>query len=127
MRDHVGLGVRPIFTMFLASVSFAVASWCPPRTRPLSSRVQLRTVHVFSLSRTDLSRVAGGTLPLAEHHKSGSQPKPHHFFPTEPVERTLSLGPSVGFQTLATLRSFWDFGEVQASVFAQRALPGRGR
>ena len=86
---------------------------------------ECETVHVFSLSRTDLSRVTGGTLPLADHRFTTKAPS--FSFPTEPVERTLSLGPSVGFQTLATLRSFWDFGEVQASVYAQRALPGRGK
>ena len=46
--------------------------------------------------------------------------------PTGPVERELFLGPNVGFHALAAHRSFWDFGEIQASVFAQRALLGRG-
>ena len=48
------------------------------------------------------------------------------FWPTGPVERKLFLGPNVGFHTLATHRWFWDFGETQESVYAQRALPGRG-
>ena len=122
VRDHVGQGYGKISQCFCTSVFCNAETPCPraslrSRVRMRSSRVRMRAVHVFSLSRTDLSRVTGGTLPLAEHHKSSSQPKPQAPImpPTGPVERTLFLGPNVG--TLVTLLLVWGFGVTTGKCF----------
>ena len=69
-RDHVGLGVRPRFTMFSQNV-FHIAVLEPTTPlRPLSSLILKRTVHVFSLSDSmDLNQGTEGYLAthLASH------------------------------------------------------------
>ena len=98
------------------------------RVRMRSSRVRMRNVRVFSLSySTDLLPGYGRGLShspdITSHVHNQS---PNILLPTGRVERKLILGPNVGFHTLVAHRWSWGFGETQASVFAQRALPGRG-
>ena len=93
-----------------------------------SSRVRMRTVRVFSLSySTDLPPGYGRGLSHSPNITSHvHNQSPNILLPTGRVERKLILGPNVGFHTLVAHRWSWGFGETQASVFAQRALPGRG-
>ena len=100
-----------------------------PKGALRSSRVRMRTVRVFSLSySTDLLPGYGRGLShspdITSHVHNQS---PNILLPTGRVERKLILGPNVGFHTLVAQRWSWGFGETQASVFAQRALPGRGK
>ena len=99
-----------------------------PKGALRSSRVRMRTVRVFSLSySTDLLPGYGRGLShspdITSHVHNQS---PNILLPTGRVERKLIFSPNVGFHTLLAHRWSWGFGETQASVFAQRALPGRG-
>ena len=134
VRDHVGQGYGKISQCLCTSVFCNAESPCPraslrSRVRMRSARVRMRNVRVFSLSySTDLLPGYGRGLShspdITSHVHNQS---PNILLPTGRVERKLFLGPNVGFHTLATHRWSWDFGETQASVFAQRALPGRGK
>ena len=132
VRDHVGQGYGKISQCLFTTV-FQCRDSLPKgvlrsRVRMRSSRVRMRNVRVFSLSySTDLLPGYGRGLShspdITSHVHNQS---PNILLPTGRVERKLILSPNVGFHTLLAHRWSWGFGETQASVFAQRALPSRG-
>ena len=121
--DHISQSYSKVF--------YTVQSRIPHATAAIQFAfyLRMRTVHVFSMS--DLTNLLPGygrglshSPDITSHVHNQS---PNILLPTGRVERKLFLGPNVGFHTLVAHRWSWGFGETQASVFAQRALPGRGK
>ena len=124
MRDHVGQGYGKTSQCLCTSVFHNAETPCP---RVSCVRVFECEVRVFECEMSTYLVCRGLTSPglrkeLCHSPNITSQvhnQSPIVISPTGPVERELFLGPNVGFHALAAHRSFWGFGEKQASVAMQ--------
>ena len=124
------MGTAKIHNAFCTSVLRNAETPCPRvscvRVFECEVRVfECETVHIFSLSDLiGIPRGSEGTFATRRASQVKFTTNAPIIPPTGSVERTLFLGPNVG--TLVTFLLAWVFSDRQASVFAQRALPGRG-
>ena len=128
VRDHVGQGYGKISQCFCTSVFCNAETPCPRASCEVRVfECELSTYLARRIRQTSSWGTGGDLATRLTSPVMFITKAPTFLLPTGPVERKLFFGPNVGFHTLATHRWFRDFGETQASVYAQRALPGRGR